>query len=217
MSMTTSRRLLASCLLLALVGCENASRSETAEQALTLAASPLPQTAPSKAKAPPSTTLDVSSAYPAVDLIGAKRKIQLEKLTPGEAHSPPEAWKINFDKTGGFAGVCWKNRAGNEGEAPGDDLSKGAYRRISFWAKGAKGGEVAEFRAGGLGHLKTRYRDSFDVTAGKIKLTSQWSEYSIYVNDADLSSVMTVFCVLFHQEDNTDGANVYLDDIQYRG
>jgi len=34
---------------------------------------------------------------------------------------------------------------------------------------------------------------------------------------ADLSSVMTPFCVLLYREDNADGAVVYVDDIEYRG
>ena len=77
------------------------------------------------------------------------------------------------------------------------------------------GGEVAEFRAGGLGNIKTRHRDSFDVSAGRIRLTSSWREYGIYVIDADLSSVMTPFCVLFHREDNPGPTLIYVDDIQY--
>ena len=161
--------------------------------------------------------LELATAYPTTDNIGAKRKIHLEQVSGVEAHSGPEGWKLQFEKSADFAGVCWKNKAGNEGEFPGDDLSKAGYRRISFWAKGQNGGEVAEFRAGGLGHIKTRHRDSFDVTAGKIKLNPTWSEYSMYVSDVDLSSVMTPFCVLFHSEDNADGAVIYLDDLQYRG
>jgi hypothetical protein len=33
--------------------------------------------------------------------------------------------------------------------------------------------------------------------------------------DADLSSVMTPFCVLFHREENAEHAVIYVDDIQY--
>lgn len=160
--------------------------------------------------------LDVSLKYPATDSIGAKRRVRLEKAEATQAHTPPGAWRIEFDEKGGFAGICWKNRAGNEGEAPGDDLSAAGYRRISFWAKGEAGGEIVEFRAGGLGNVKTRYRETLDVTAGKLKLSPSWTEYSIYVSNADLSSVMTPFCALFHQEDNPAKTVIYLDDIQYR-
>jgi hypothetical protein len=195
------------------LGCERSARPERTEEHLGAA----PVATPSRPKASSVPVLDVSLVYPIVESVGAKKRIHWEKTQPSAAHSPPDAWKVDFEKSGGFAGICWKNKAGNEGEAAGDDLSKAGYRRLSFWAKGAVGGEVAEFRAGGLGNVKTRYRDSFDVTAGKIRLTPSWAQYTIYVSDADLSSVMTVFCALFHREDNAEHTIVYLDDIQYGG
>lgn len=178
---------------------------------------PEPATAaPEKKRAEP-PALDVGAAYRDVDRIGAKARIHFARAADIEAHTPPEAFRLRFEDRGGFAGICWKNQKGNEGRAPGDDLSGKGYRRISFWARGAAGGEVVEFRAGGLGNHKTRYRDSFDVTAGKIKITNQWKEHVIFVSDEDLSSVMTPFCAMFHREDNPSGAELYLDDIQYRG
>lgn len=173
--------------------------------------------APEQKPAPEPTALDVSTAYPNTELIGAKARIHFSAAAESEAHTPPKAWRLKFDERGGFAGVCWKNRPGNEGGEPGDDLSDKGFRRISFWVRGAAGGEVVEFRAGGLGHHKTRYRDSFDVTAGKLTISSEWTEQTLYVSNADLSSVMTPFCVLLHREDNPNGAELFLDDVQYRG
>jgi hypothetical protein len=201
------------CFVCLALACERRTSANQLEEPLRT--TPAASANPKAKEATP--TLDVSLAYPAVEAIGAKKRIHWAKTAPIEAHSAPDAWKIEFEKSGGFAGVCWKNRLGNEGEAPGDDLSKARYRRISFWAKGAAGGEVAEFRAGGLGNVKTRYQESFDVSAGKIRLTPSWSEYAIYVMDADLSSVMTPFCVLFHREDNAEHTVIYVDDIQYGG
>jgi hypothetical protein len=212
MSKSTRCLLLGS--ILGLAHCEASPKPEPLAQPLGSPGSARQQ--PSKVAAS-TAALDVASKYPATESVGAKRRIHLAPAPASLAHSPPDAWQIDFEKTGDFGGICWKNRPGNAGEAPGDDLSAAGYRRISFWAKGARGGEVAEFRAGGLGDLKTRYRDSFDVTAGKLKLTPTWAEYSIYVNDVDLSSVMTVFCVLLHREDHPDAATIYLDDVQYRG
>lgn len=211
MTRVTRHLLIVSCSSLALASCK---RSPAPEQSAPSSTSG--EALPTKTPAP-IPALDVTAKYPATDSIGAKRRIRLEKAEPTQAHSPPDAWRIEFDKKGGFAGICWKNRAGNEGEAPGDDLSAAGYRRISFWAKGEAGGEIVEFRAGGLGNVKTRYRETFDVTAGKLKLGTSWTEYSIYVSNADLSSVMTPFCALFHQEDNPEKTVIYLDDIQYRG
>lgn len=212
MGCTLKRLLFATCCVTSLAHCKRAPTPEQSAQSLSAPAAPARGD-----KAAVSAVLDLATAYPITEAIGAKKKVRMDEASAAEAHSPPDAWKIQLEKGAGFGGVCWKNRAGNEGEAPGDDLSKAGYRRIAFWAKGENGGEVAEFRAGGLGNIKTRHRDSFDVTAGKIKLNPGWSEYSIYVNDADLSSVMTPFCVLLHHEDNREGAVVYLDDLQYRG
>lgn len=200
------------CTLCLALACERSRRADRVEEPLLGASGPAK---PSAREATPA--LDVSIAYPNIEAVGAKKRIRWEKTAPIDAHSPPDAWKIEFEKSGGFAGVCWKNELGNEGEAPGDDLSKARYRRLTFWAKGGAGGEVAEFRAGGLGNVKTRYQESFDVSAGKIRLGNTWSEYTIYVMDADLSSVMTPFCVLFHREDNPEHTVVYVDDIQYGG
>jgi hypothetical protein len=193
----------------AALGCEQTSRQQA----------PIETTAPSPKPSAKSSVpaLDVSLSYPNVEAVGATKRIRWEKTPPVDAHSPPDAWKITLDASGDFAGICWKNKPGNEGEAPGDDLSRGGYRRIAFWARGAAGGEAVEFRAGGLGNVKTRYKDSFDVSAGRLRLTSGWKEYGIYVTNADLSSVMTPFCLLLHREDNPGAAVIYLDDIEYRG
>jgi hypothetical protein len=204
---------LAASLALGLLHCEQTRAPERSAQALSGAPVSIAPVKP----APVVAALDVSRAYPIVESIGANRRFHLDKTNATDAHSPPDAWKITFESRGGFGGFCWKNRAGNEGEAAGDNLSAAGYRRISFWARGEKGGEVAEFRAGGLGNVKTRHRDSFDVSAGKIKLAAGWHDYTIFVKDADLSSVMTPFCVLLYREDNADGAVVYVDDIEYRG
>ena len=152
---------------LLLLHCERSAAPDprgTEQKAQALSA-PVP-TRTEKAK-PAVPALDVSLAYPIVESLGANRRFKLEKTSAADAHSAPDAWKISFESRGGFGGYCWKNRAGNEGEAAGDNLSAAGYRRITFWAKGEKGGEVAEFRAGGLGNVKTRHRDSLDVTAGK--------------------------------------------------
>jgi hypothetical protein len=196
-----------------LLHCEQTRAPEQSAQALSVA----PATVEKAKPAPAVAALDVGRVYPIVESVGANRRFHIDKTNATDAHSPPEAWKITFESRGGFGGFCWKNRAGNEGEAAGDNLSSGGYRRISFWARGEKGGEVAEFRAGGLGNVKTRYRDSFDVSAGKIKLGTSWKEYTIFIQDADLSSVMTPFCVLMYREDNPQDAVVFVDDMEYRG
>src|SRR5688572_11857271 len=112
----TRRALFVSSCLLALLHCRRGPTPESSAEPLTATGS---SSKPASA-ARPVPVLDVSNAYPATEHVGAKRRIHLEKVAAGEAHSPPDAWKIEFEKNGDFAGICWKNRLGNEGEAPGD-------------------------------------------------------------------------------------------------
>lgn len=202
--------------LLAL-GCEARDRG-TRELTQSLSVAP-----PSKVSDTPRVVLDVTNAYPDPQIIGDKRGVSIVKAPAGIAHSPPDAWAIEYvrEKKGitrpGLGGVCWQNRPGNQGDAPGDDLSGKGYRRISFWARGDKGGEVVEFRAGGLGNIKTRHQDSFDVSLGKVRLATSWSEHTLFLQDADLSSVITPFCVVIEAGPNPNGALVYVDDIEYSG
>jgi hypothetical protein len=207
--------------LVALSGCES-EREQALSQALSTRETSTSHSTSVKAQEP-RVTLDVSTAYPDPQTIGDKKGVSLMKAPPGVAHSPPDAWAIEYirNKKGitnaGLGGVCWQNRPGNQGDAPGDNLKSKGYRRVSFWAKGGKGGEVAEFRAGGLGNVKTRYQDSFDVSLGSVRLKPEWAEYSLFLNDADLSSVITPFCVVIEVGSNPDGALVFVDDIVYLG
>jgi hypothetical protein len=204
----------------AFVGCEQRASERSEERS----AQALSTREASSRPPEPRVTLDISSAYPDPQVIGDKKGVSVMNAPPGVAHSPPDAWAIEYirNKKGitnaGLGGVCWQNRPGNQGElAPGDDLSSKGYRRVSFWARGGKGGEVVEFRAGGLGNVKTRYQDTFDVSLGKVRLEPKWREYSLFLNDADLSSVITPFCVVIEVGPNPDGALVYVDDIVYVG
>lgn len=212
-------------LSLSLAACEQREPAGTQalSQALTTRETPSKPALSSKPPAP-RVTLDVANAYPNPQVIGDKKGVSIMKAPPGVAHSEPDAWAIEYirNKKGitqaGLGGVCWQNRPGNQGDlAAGDNLSSKGYRRVSFWARGAKGGEVVEFRAGGLGNIKTRYQDSFDVSLGKVKLKNEWAEYSLFLNDADLSSVITLFCAVIEVGPNPDGALVYVDDIVYLG
>jgi hypothetical protein len=91
-----------------------------------------------------------------------------------EPHSTPVCVKITytFGPTG-WAGIYWHNKPNNWGEKPGNNFQKKRYKKITFWAKGEKGGEMVEFKAGGIDNTskkpkgKYKYKDSFEVTGGK--------------------------------------------------
>ena len=76
----------------------------------------------------------------------------------------------------GWAGVYWQNPANNWGTIDGGfDLSKAS--KLTFWARGAKGGErIEEFKVGGI---MGEYSDSDSAVIGPVVLEKEWKQYTI--------------------------------------
>ena len=112
----------------------------------------------------------------------------------------------------GWAGVYWQNPANNWGSKKGGfDLT--GMTKLTFWARGAKGGEVIQkFKVGGI---KGTYPDSADVEFGPIELTDAWKEYTINLAGKDLSYISGGFCWVTTTDLNPEGATFYLDDIKF--
>lgn len=115
----------------------------------------------------------------------------------------------------GWAGIYWQNRADNWCNYPGDDFSAFGYTAITFWARGERGNEVVEFKAGDISCPSKPYRDSFRATAGRITLSRQWRRYRISLLNKDLSSVIGGFCWTAGGNANPRGLTFYLDNVQY--
>lgn len=120
-------------------------------------------------------------------------------------------------KTGGkgWAGVYWQQPAQNWGDKKGGfDLT--GMTKLSFWARGAKGGEVIKFKMGGIGlEPKKAYPDSTEAEVGPVELTDAWKQYTINLAGKDLSYINGGFCWVANADQNPDGATFYLDDIKY--
>ncbi len=134
-----------------------------------------------------------------------------------ESHSPPECLRIAYEPgPTGWAGQYWLNAPGNWGQSPGSDLR--GYSRVAFWAKGERGGERLEFKAGSLDATRRpgiEHKDSFGTSLGKVSLTKDWRPYRIDLTDLDLSSVIGGFAWVATAEDNPSGAVFYIDDLRY--
>ncbi len=111
-----------------------------------------------------------------------------------------------------WAGVYWQNPPNNWGNVDGGyDLSKA--NRITFWAKGEKGGErIEECKIGGL---MGEYSDSDSAGIGPVILTDKWKQYVIDLKGKDLSYISGGFAWSLNVDVNPDGAVFYLDDIKY--
>jgi hypothetical protein len=112
------------------------------------------------------------------------------------------------------AGVYWQSPADNWGDKPGHRI-KGASK-IVFWAAGEKGGEIVEFKAGGIRNSGKRFQDSFEVSSGPVTLTKEWKKFEISLKSQNLSSVLGGFAWVATTDDNPSGLTFYLDSIRYQ-
>lgn len=114
-----------------------------------------------------------------------------------------------------WAGIYWLNKPDNWGDKPGEDFSSKGFKRISFWARGERGNEVVEFKAGGISSTNKLHKDSFEVTLGKVTLEKDWSKHELSIEGQNVSSVIGLFCWSASVTSNPNGLIFYLDEIQY--
>ena len=112
----------------------------------------------------------------------------------------------------GWSGMYWQDPPNNWGDIDGGYNITGA-ESLTFWAKGAEGGEhINEFKIGGIRGI---YSDTASVTIGPITLSDEWEQYTIDLEGEDLSKIIGGFCWAAAAQYNPDGFTIYLDDIRY--
>jgi hypothetical protein len=111
-----------------------------------------------------------------------------------------------------WAGIYWQNPANNWGTVDGGyDLSKA--KKLTFWARGEKGGErIEEFKVGGI---MGEYSDSDSASIGPVILNKEWTKYEIDLKGKDMSYIIGGFCWATNVDVNPEGAVFYLDEIRY--
>jgi hypothetical protein len=142
--------------------------------------------------------------------------IKLNDASTDNPHSGTTAMQFTYSakrSSGqGWAGVYWQNPPNNWGSKKGGfDLT--GLNKITFWVRGAKGGEVIQkFTVGGI---KGTYADSTNVEIGPIELTDSWKQYTINLTGKDLSYISGGFGWVTTADVNPNGATFFLDDIKY--
>lgn len=170
--------------------------------------------------APSQPPLNIAASFIPCGWMGdgqmGKQYISFDANNKQNSHSRPSCIKISY-KIGpeGYAGIYWMNKETNRicnwGDSIGYNLSSRGYTKITFWAKGANGGESVQFKAGGVSTPGKRFRDSFDCEPKLVlALENQWKKYTIDLRGKDLSNVIGGFCWVADSS-----VTFYLDDMQY--
>lgn len=119
-----------------------------------------------------------------------------------------------------WVGISWQQPTGNYGTInDGFNLKKAT--RLTFWARGERGGEPVTFSMGGLGRdAKTcrpvphaTYPDSVCPPVEiSPTMSATWQQYSMNLVGRDLSHVLMGFMVAIS---GGDARTIYLDEIRY--
>ncbi|MDP8266977.1 MAG: hypothetical protein P9M07_08595 [Candidatus Aceula meridiana] len=132
-------------------------------------------------------------------------------------HSERTCIKVIYDvecsrESARWAGIYWQNPAHNWGSRKGGYNLNGATK-LTFWAKGEKGGErIEEIKMGGV---TGDYPDTDSAFIGPVILTNEWKEYSIDLRGKDLTYVSGGFSWSTNVDVNPESCTFYLDDIRY--
>jgi len=110
-----------------------------------------------------------------------------------------------------WAGVFFQNPANNWGTIDGGYNVTGA-KKLTFYARGEKGGEVVEFKFGGVSGA---YSDSGGGTTGPVVLTKEWKQYEISLEDQDLSYVLSGFAWVAESKNCAGGMTFFLDEVAF--
>lgn len=114
-----------------------------------------------------------------------------------------------------WAGIYWLNPADNWGDRKGGYNLTGA-KKLTFQARGEKGGErIEEFKIGGVGRGMD-YPDSDSAFIGPLILTPEWKEYTIDLRGKDLSYISGGFAWVTNTDVNPEACVFYLDEIEFK-
>ena len=113
----------------------------------------------------------------------------------------------------------------NDGTADGQGLDLSGAERMTFFARGEKGGEQVEFFTCGFGYNSewnvqvVPFPDSsMKRSTGVVTLTREWTQFSIDLSSADMSSIVCGFGYVLKGNVPGDREKVcYLDEIRFEG
>ena len=154
---------------------------------------------------------DAEPTYTPAGWMGNAAAIALDPNCKDNPHSGRTCFKVEYKAADGWGGVVWQSPPQDWGDRPGGYNLEGA-RRLSFWARGARGGEVVSFEFG-LFDRDKRFYDTAKGKLEKVTLSDDWKHFEIDLTDKDLSRIKSGFCWVVAAGGKP--ITFYLDDVRY--
>lgn len=117
----------------------------------------------------------------------------------------------------GWVAVSYQSPANNWGDDPGVNLQDKGFTKLTFWARGENGGERVTFKAlGGTKEGAANPASAKEITLGTVKLTTEYRQITIELDNADLSNCPTALITALNSQLDPDGAVFYIQDIKFQ-
>jgi hypothetical protein len=142
--------------------------------------------------------------------------LQIDEASRDNPKEGRTCMKVTYSAKGtqgaNWAGIFWQEPVNNWGDKSGGyDLSH--FKKLTFWARGAKGGEkINEFKVGGI---TGENGDSDSSSIGPVSLTPDWKQYTIDLSNKNLGHIVGGFAWSTSRDSNPQGATFYLDQIRF--
>jgi Carbohydrate binding domain (family 11). len=140
--------------------------------------------------------------------MGDTEKIIVKKNVVDNARPDSACTKITYTPGGkGWGGVYWQYPENNWCIQKGKDFSTANYTKITFYARGEKGGEEVRFKVG------QDCGDSFVSDELVEKLPKTWKKFTIDLTGKDLSNITGAFCWIADSKATEGIITFFLDDV----
>lgn len=143
--------------------------------------------------------------------MGNYAAIKADERYAVKPHSGKTCMQWQYTAKDNWGGVVWQSPANDWGDQAGGKNLTGATK-LTFWARGEKGGEVVSFLCGIINKDKPFF-DTVQAKLEKVSLTTDWKQYTIDLKNKDLSRIKTGFGWTLAAEGQP--ITFYLDDIRY--
>ena len=143
--------------------------------------------------------------------MGDHAAIKMDDRSVDNPHAGDTCTRVDFTQAGGWGGVVWQHPHNDWGDQPGGYNLTGATR-LTFFARGAAGGEKVKFGLGLIDRNKPFY-DTAKAETDVVTLTTEWKQFEIPLDNLDLTRIKSGFYWTLGGQGQP--LTFFLDDVKY--